>query len=233
MRALTHVGAEQISGRFSREVERFAAARRQIARGDLTDVETNAHERGQGETAEPKHQLTPETAEADQALDSVPHIPVTLSLIDSAGRCLRYPIIRSWTCLLVKPTRPSLDLRLFTLVKSHSAYASAIILVSCVAGLMTKSCGRRLPAVDSSGRRQRGGSVAGRARGSRARVKPMRLNPAFGAGEGNRTLVSCLGSNSSAIELHPREGLNFTRLAGIASAGRPRGGRSAVISQSR
>jgi 23S rRNA pseudouridine2604 synthase len=26
-----------------------------------------------------------------------------------------------------------------------------------------------------------------------------------GAGEGNRTLVSCLGSNSSAIELHPRQ----------------------------
>src|SRR5690606_14813782 len=26
-----------------------------------------------------------------------------------------------------------------------------------------------------------------------------------GAGEGNRTLVSCLGSNSSTIELHPRD----------------------------
>ena len=28
-----------------------------------------------------------------------------------------------------------------------------------------------------------------------------------GAGEGNRTLVSCLGSNSSTIELHPPDDL--------------------------
>ena len=40
---------------------------------------------------------------------------------------------------------------------------------------------------------------------------------AFGAGEGNRTLVSCLGSNSSTIELHPRccNYVNFT----VASTG--------------
>ena len=33
------------------------------------------------------------------------------------------------------------------------------------------------------------------------------LNAFFGAGEGNRTLVTCLGSKSSAIELHPRTGI--------------------------
>jgi hypothetical protein len=30
----------------------------------------------------------------------------------------------------------------------------------------------------------------------------------FGAGEGNRTLVTCLGSKSSAIELRPRWGFH-------------------------
>ena len=37
----------------------------------------------------------------------------------------------------------------------------------------------------------------------------MRKSDRHGAGEGNRTLVSCLGSNSSTIELHPRERTDY------------------------
>ena len=51
------------------------------------------------------------------------------------------------------------------------------------------------------------GVVAGRGTGHRAPAAGHRPPPAImqaaGAGEGNRTLVSCLGSNSSTIELHP------------------------------
>ena len=35
------------------------------------------------------------------------------------------------------------------------------------------------------------------------------LSLASGAGEGNRTLVTCLGSKSSTIELHPRAGADW------------------------
>ena len=39
--------------------------------------------------------------------------------------------------------------------------------------------------------------------GGRMAIEPQKVGSAVGAGEGNRTLISSLGSSHSAIELHP------------------------------
>src|SRR3970040_467820 len=51
-----------------------------------------------------------------------------------------------------------------------------------------------------------------------------------GAGEGNRTLVSCLGSNSSTIELHPHAAKSMPRAAALATR-RGRGPRREALSR--